>query len=271
MDMSIPNPIVNIKARRYRERNVFDSEEVVCLEEPLEIIINNEPYCLTMRLPGQDIALGLGLCFTEGLISSLKDVLIINFCVDAPNRLNVSLVPERYEAIEPTKKRRKIVQTACGICGKELILDICTDLSKSEKTLALELSQVFDMLNIMEEEQAIFSATGGTHMAGLFDSTGNLLAFAEDVGRHNALDKAIGKVLFAGKGGETKIVILSSRVSYEMIQKSARLGVEIVAGISAPTSLAVDLARKLGITLIGFLRRGRGATAYTFSERIIAD
>jgi FdhD protein len=151
-----------------------------------------------------------------------------------------------------------------------LISDICTALAKSDRTICIALSRVFEMQKAMESHQPVFKATGGTHGAGLFDGRCRLLASSEDVGRHNALDKTIGRVLFEQKREQVKMAVLSSRLSYEMVQKSARLGVEIIAGASAPTSLAVELARQLDMTLIGFLRSGT-ANVYTVPERIIAD
>jgi FdhD protein len=267
VDKPIPGTTVEVKIKRYREGQVYDADGVICAEEPLEIMVNDKPYYLTMRLPGQDTMLAVGLCFTEGVISAFKDVLAVNHCTDSTNRLNVYLAPG--SPMGSPKKRTRIVYASCGICGKELISDICTAFRKSEQTLAVGISEILRMQKTIESQQLVFAATGGTHMAGLFDAQGNLLAFAEDVGRHNALDKAIGQVLFAGKDREVKTVILSCRLSFEMIQKAARLGVEIIAGASAPTSSAADLARELHITLIGFLREG-GANVYTFSERITA-
>jgi len=120
----------------------------------------------------------------------------------------------------------------------------------------------------MESQGAVFDATGGAHIAALFDGSSRLLALAEDVGRHNALDKAIGQILFSRQSGRVKTALLSSRLSYEMVQKAGRMGVEIIAGASAPTSLAIELAAELDITLIGFLRPGR-ANVYTAGERIV--
>jgi FdhD protein len=256
-----------VAVRRYWMREASDGPDMVCVEEPLEIMINDEPYYMTMRLPGQDMFLAIGLCFSEGVISSLGDVQSVNHCIDSTNRVNVYLTPEHRMRMEPAKKRRTIAYASCGLCGKELISDIRTVVTRSDRTLTTDLSQVFVMQHALESEQPVFEATGGTHLAGLFDGRGRLLASSEDVGRHNALDKAIGHVLFQGKGGEAKILILSSRLSYEMVQKAACLGVEIIAGASAPTSLAVDLARELDITLIGFLRPAR-ANIYTAPERI---
>jgi len=270
VDMPAPGTTTKVKLKRYREGKAYDTDGVVCTEEPLEIMINNEPYYLTMRLPGQDTALAIGLCFTEGVISTFRDVLSVNHCADSANRLNVYLVPQNPTGTGPAKKRRRVLYASCGICGKEQISDICTVFTKSEQTLRVKLSEILHMQKKIESEQLVFSATGGTQMAGLFDAQGGLLAFAEDVGRHNALDKAIGQILVTGKEKEVKTAILSCRLSYEMIQKAARLGVEIIAGASAPTSAAMGLAGELHITLIGFLRQG-GANVYTFPERIAAD
>jgi len=269
-DKPMPGTTVEVKVTRYREGQAYDAEGVICTEEPLEIMINNEPYYLTMRSPGQDTALAIGLCFTEGVISTFRDVLSVNHCADSANRLNVYLAPENPTRLQTVKKRRRTVYASCGICGKEQISDICTLFTKRQQTVCMKLSEILHMQKKIESQQLVFSATGGTQMAGLFDTQGNLLAFAEDVGRHNALDKAIGQVLIAGKDREVKTAILSCRLSYEMVQKAARLGVEIVAGASAPTSAAADLARELHITLIGFLRQG-SANVYTFPERITAD
>ena len=266
----IPSTTVEVRVKRYCEGQAYDTDGIICTEEPLEITINNEPYYLTMRLPGQDVALAVGLCFTEGVISRFDDVLSANHCMDSANRVNVYLNPGSPVGAATKKNKSRVLYAGCGICGKEQISDICTALRTSEQTLRVGLSEILRMQKTIESQQLVFSATGGTQMAGLFDAEGNLLAFAEDVGRHNALDKAIGQVLFTGKNEAVKTVILSCRVSYEMIQKAARLGVEIVAGASAPTSAAADLARELHITLIGFLRDG-GANIYTVSERVTID
>jgi FdhD protein len=266
-DRSATGESREVKVRRYQDREASEGPDLVCVEEPLEIMINDEPYYMTMRLPGQDMFLAVGLCFSEGVISSFADVQSVNHCVDSTNRINVYLTPEHPRYGSPAKKRRTIAYASCGLCGKELISDICTVVTRSDRTLTIDLAQVLLMQHTLESKQPVFDATGGTHVAGLFDGRGRLLASSEDVGRHNALDKVIGQVLFEGKGGEAKVVVLSSRLSYEMVQKAAGLGVEIVAGASAPTSLAIELARELDITLIGFLRPGR-ANIYSAPERV---
>jgi len=259
--------VVQVRLTRYLDREGGQADDVVCVEAPLEIMIDDEPYYMTMRLPGRDVFLALGLCFTEGLISSLEDVKGVNHCPDSVNRVNVYLSGNGHDRGRPPKKRG-VIYAGCGICGKELIADICTNLTKSERTVLLPLSEIFAMQKTMESQGAVFDATGGAHIAALFDGSSRLLALAEDVGRHNALDKAIGQILFSRQSGRVKTALLSSRLSYEMVQKAGRMGVEIIAGASAPTSLAIELAAELDITLIGFLRPGR-ANVYTAGERIV--
>lgn len=265
-----PEATTQLRLIWYREPSARDVDDIVCVEEPLEILINDEPYYLTMRMPGEDMFLALGLCLTEGVISSPDDVLSVNHCIDSTNRVNVYLSAGKQGRGAKARRSGSIASASCGICGKEVIADICTALTKSDVTVHVMLSRVFDMQKSMESRQPVFQATGGTHVAGLFDGEGRLLALSEDVGRHNALDKAIGRILFERKRAQVKTVILSSRLSYEMVQKAGRLGTEILAGASAPTSLAVDLARELNMTLVGFLRPG-AANIYTAPERITIE
>jgi FdhD protein len=151
-----------------------------------------------------------------------------------------------------------------------MVSDLSMSLPKIDKTTAITFPQLAKLQEMLVEGQQIFRNTGGTHAAGIFDRHGTLLAHSEDIGRHNALDKAIGKILLARKTDEAKILILSSRLSYEMVTKAARLGIEIITGVSSVTSLAIDLAQSVEMTLIGFLREKRG-NIYTCSERIILE
>ena len=242
---------------------------MVPVEEPLEIFVDDEPYYVTMRLPGDELPLAAGLCFTEGVIDSLDDTLGLNYCQDiSSNRINVYLTPTRKQLVgAKLKQKRATVYSSCGICGKEIIEDIARALEKVPRTLRAEFAMLSRMQQIVKESQEVFSSTGGTHAAGIFSARSELLAFSEDVGRHNALDKAIGKVLFSRRASDAAVVVLSSRLSYEMVQKSARLKVEIVAGPSAPTALAVDLAKSVELTVVGFLRSAR-CNVYSFPERM---
>lgn len=254
---------------RFENKLVTQPDDVVPVEEPLEIFVDDEPYYVTMRLPGEELALAVGLCFTEGVIDSLDDTVGVNYCQDiSSNRINVYLTPARKQLAGPKlKQKRTTAYSSCGICGKEIVEDIARVLDKIPRTIQADFPTLSRMQQIVKESQPIFSATGGTHAAGIFSAGGDLLALSEDVGRHNALDKAIGKVLFDRKMSEAAVVVLSSRLSYEMVQKSARLKVEIVAGASAPTALAVDLAKSVDLTLVGFLRSAR-CNVYSAPERM---
>jgi FdhD protein len=266
---TIISNIASLPIVRFENKLVTQPDDVVPVEEPLEIFVDDEPYYVTMRLPGEELALAVGLCFTEGVIDSLDDTVGVNYCQDiSSNRINVYLTPARKQLAGPKlKQKRTTAYSSCGICGKEIVEDIARVLEKIPRTIRADFPTLSRMQQIVKERQPVFSATGGTHAAGIFSAGGELLALSEDIGRHNALDKAIGKVLFDRKMSEAAVVVLSSRLSYEMVQKSARLKVEIVAGASAPTALAVDLAKSVDLTLVGFLRSAR-CNVYSAPERI---
>ncbi len=260
--------LADIEIVKWFDKERTDVRDVVPVEEPLEIFIDDQPFYVTMRSPGEELPLALGLCFSEGVIDSMKDTLSVNYCKDiSTNRINVYLDPARKGQVR-IKEKRSATYSSCGICGKELIEDICGVIAAIPRSTTVAFSQLRKMQEALQTNQELFRATGGSHGAAIFTAAGDLLALAEDIGRHNALDKAIGKVLFAGKEGEARIAMLSSRLSYEMVQKSARLGVEVLAGASAPTSLGVEMARAAKVTLIGFLRKNR-YNIYSYPERII--
>ncbi|HVN22654.1 MAG TPA: formate dehydrogenase accessory sulfurtransferase FdhD [Syntrophorhabdales bacterium] len=260
---------VNVPIVRFSNQQVSREDDLVVMEEPLEIYVDDEPYYVTMRLPGEELPLALGLCHSEGIIDSIDDTISVNYCQDiASNRINVYLAPSRKEAAAAKlKKKRSTAYSSCGICGKEIVDDIAVSLKPVAATISVEFAFLRQLQDVARESQQLFHATGGTHAAAIFDKAGGLLAFSEDVGRHNALDKAIGKVLFARKRDDAAICILSSRLSYEMVQKAARLGIEMIAGASAPTKLAIDLAKAINVTLIGFLRKER-CNIYSCPERM---
>jgi len=239
-------------------------------EEPLEIYVDDEPHYVTMRLPGEELPLAAGLCFTEGIIDSLDDTLGINYCQDvSSNRISVCLTPRRKDAVgHLLKQKRATAYSSCGICGKEMVEDIASVQEKIPVTRTVEFSLLTRLQQQVKSNQQVFTATGGTHAAAIFTSEGELLAFSEDVGRHNALDKSIGKLLFGHTINEAAIVVLSSRLSYEMVQKAARVKAEIIAGASAPTALAIQLAQSVQLTLVGFLRSTR-CNVYSVPERVL--
>lgn len=260
--------VLDVPVVKYSDDGSLRVTEQVAVEEPLEIFVDNVPFYMTMRLPGEEVALALGLCFTDGLVSSMKDVSGANFCSElSANKVNIYLSGSRKE--RPVRERPKqfTSYSSCGLCGSDMIHDLTASIERIEKTITVTFAELFPMQDVMVEKQAARRSTGATHAASIFDARGNFLSFSEDVGRHNGLDKAIGKLLFDGRAGEAKIVHLSSRLSYEMVMKAARLRAEILTGVSAATSLAIQVADALGITLIGSLREPRG-NVFTHPERI---
>lgn len=260
--------VLDVPVVKYSEDGSLHLVEQVAVEEPLEIYIDNAPFYMTMRLPGEEVALALGLCFTDGLITSMDDVSGANYCSDiSTNKINVFLSDSRKKRPVRDRPKQFTSYSSCGLCGADMIRDLTASIEKIEKTITVPFAELFPMQDIMVAKQAARRSTGATHAASIFDARGNFLSFSEDVGRHNGLDKAIGKLLFEGRLREAKIVHLSSRLSYEMVMKAARLRTEILTGVSAATSLAIQVADALGITLIGSLREPQG-NIFTHAERI---
>jgi FdhD protein len=263
--------IVDTFIIRYENGKHTSTHDTIAAEEPLEIFINDKPFHMTMRLPGEEIPLAVGFLFTEGLINSADEVLTVSHCKDVSgNRINIYLKKPEDDSSARLSSRRSASYSSCGICGKDMISDLSMSLPKITQTLTITFPQLAKLQDMLMKGQQVFQNTGGTHAAAIFNRDGTLLALSEDIGRHNALDKAIGKILLARKTAEAKILILSSRLSYEMVMKAARLSIEILAGVSSATSLAIDLARSVEMTLIGF-HRGQRGNIYTCPDRVILE
>jgi FdhD protein len=251
--------------------------DYLATEEPLEIRLlePNRTLAVTMRTPGADFELVAGFLYSEGVIETREQIVSMSYCVDQPeghppeNIVKVRLAPETSLAL-PSLERHFFTNSACGVCGKasmETIKGRCpTILDHSRQVNAETLYSLSDKLR---QAQGIFRLTGGLHAAALFDLKGNLLKLREDVGRHNALDKLLGASFLAGDFPlGTCIVMVSGRSSFEILQKCIVAGVPILCSVSAPSSLAVTLAKEFGVTLIGFLR-DRKFNVYSGLERII--
>jgi FdhD protein len=228
-----------------------DGDHELIQEEPLLIRVDDKPYSVVMRTPGEEIAHAAGFCLGEGLVDSRNDFAAVGFCQDLdPNVVEVRLKPERREKVPDILERRGFVsQTSCGICGKEMVKDLYQTLIPAEHNIQIDIDKIFVCIDKLSENQAYYSKTRGSHAAMLFDSRLDTLSFAEDVGRHNALDKAIGKLLLGGNLSDAVMVILSSRISYELVQKSARARLPIMVSESRPTALAVEMGQTLNMTL----------------------
>lgn len=256
----------------------FDSQgrfaDNIVVEEPLEIRIWDYetaayfPLTITMRTPGEDIALAKGFLFAEGIIGSDED--IVNIEQPAIHTLLVRL--HKAIAVRDLVQNRNFSSTAsCGLCGKTKmqLMDrhSCYFPAKDQPVVQLDL--LLQLPKKLSAEQSLFQLTGGIHAAGLFNSTGELIELQEDIGRHNALDKLIGKSLAASSiPWRDHMLVLSGRIGFELVQKASMLGIPIVLAVGAPSSLAIQIAEEHGITLIGFTKADR-CNIYTGEERII--
>ena len=220
-------------------------------EEPLSIRIQGNPYSVIMRTPGDEIPHVAGFCLGEGIVDSPDDATAIAFCDGSDsNVVTVTLKPSRRDKISEILDRRGYIsQTSCGLCGKEIVKDLHQTLQPLSDTSKIDINKGFQCLNMLAEQQPYRQKTRAAHAASIYDSDFNLLSTAEDVGRHNALDKAIGKIFLAHNLPKAALLILSSRISYELVQKAARARIPVIIAMSRPTSLAVTLATELNMAL----------------------
>jgi FdhD protein len=255
--------------------------DVLATEEPMEIRLvsggSSQTVAVTMRTPGADFELAAGFLYGEGIVSSPEDIKKISYCVDPEvdaeqqyNIVNVELRAGRKYDPRPLE-RHFYTTSACGVCGKasleQLELRGCPVIPPGPEIAA---EKIYGLPQKLREAQGLFEATGGLHAAALFDAEGDLIALREDVGRHNATDKLIGWALLDGRLPlSNHAVMVSGRSSFEILQKCLTAGVPIVCAISAPSSLAVDVARRFNITLVGFLR-GNRFNVYSAPERVCA-
>lgn len=220
-------------------------------EEPLSIRIEGNPYAVVMRTPGDEIAHVAGFCLTEGIIDTPDDLTSIGFCEDDDtNVVTITLTPSRRGQIAEILDRRGFIsQTSCGLCGKELVKDLYQIIKPLEANHPVDIKKALACLEALPNIQPLRKQTLASHAAAIYGSDLALLTIAEDVGRHNALDKAIGKVFLSHQLDRAELLILSSRISYELVQKSARARIPIILAHSRPTALAVDLAANLNMTV----------------------
>jgi len=221
------------------------------------------PVSVTMRTPGHDFELAAGFLCTEGVIRSRKAIERIFYCTSGqqPQHYNIVTVRLRHDVpFDPLRLSRYVyTSSSCGICGKASLEHVRTT-SPPVLTGKPHLSEDYflKLPEAMRRQQATFARTGGLHAAALFDLAGNLVALREDVGRHNAMDKLVGTLLLSDRlPAAESVVLVSGRASFELVQKALMAGIPILASVSAPSSLAIDLAREFGMTLVGFLRDGR--------------
>ena len=262
-----------VRVTRRRSETVDDSAAV---EEPLEVRLHGRPFAVIMRTPGADRELAAGFLFAERVITSSDDLGAIEHCTDtstvnAGNIVNVLLSdPSRIESLL-SGRRYVTTSSSCGLCGRQTIESLAADLAPLSVSWTMTAEAVAPLADRLRSAQSVFDETGGLHAAGLFSPDGTLLDVAEDVGRHNAVDKVVGRRLMReALPASDALLFVSGRTSYEIVQKALLAGIPIVASVSAPSTLAIDLALAMGLTLIGFVRGDR-FNIYTHAHRILRD
>jgi len=280
----VPIPVqatLRVAVARCRSGVVSQDEDLVTVEEPLEIRVvaesagrrQHHSVAVTMRTPGEDFELSAGFLVGEGVVGQARDIWRIEHCEQAgestdENVVEVHLAPSVGFDVDQLS-RNVVTSSACGICGRtsiEAVQKSCANRPRGD--FHLSPSTLMGLTDLLAARQPVFSHTGGLHAAALFDSTGRLCDLREDVGRHNALDKLVGGRLLSGQLPISQsLILVSGRVSFELVQKSVLAGIPILAAVGAPSSLAIELASEYGMTLIGFLGPDR-FNVYCGKERI---
>jgi FdhD protein len=248
------------------------ASDQVAVEAPLEVRLHGEPFSVIMRTPGADTHLGAGFLFSEGVVRTRADIRTIE-AGDSGDVLDVTLSAER-ESLLPDfvgTRRQVAMNSSCGMCGRRSLESLAVDAPPLPMAWTIRAGTVGAMPVRLLDAQTAFAVTGGLHAAGLFDEDGQLVATAEDVGRHNAVDKLVGQALLTGRLPlDRHALSVSGRSSFEIVQKAVLAGIPILVAVSAPSSLAVDLADRCGMTLVGFARDGR-FNVYSHPSRIVTS
>jgi formate dehydrogenase family accessory protein FdhD len=268
-----------LQIRRWTAGQWSESPDMVVTEEPLQLMLDGEALSVVMRTPGHDIELSLGLMFSEGILRTAADVRLIRISAEA-GELEAGVVVESslvesnqvdvHLATLPRRKpeRSMLSSSACGVCGTVLIEDLRRDLAVMPDGPTVDPALLPGLVERLRSGQGVFDRTGGLHAAGLFTRGGELVSLREDIGRHNAVDKVVGRALLDERVPlNESILVVSGRTGYEIVQKSITAGIPVLAAVGAPSSLAVALAREFNQTLVGFLKGDR-FNVYSAPERL---
>ncbi|MFL1426808.1 MULTISPECIES: formate dehydrogenase accessory sulfurtransferase FdhD [unclassified Nocardiopsis] len=267
------------KVLRIREGVESERVDTLVVEEPLEIRLDGSPLSITMRTPGSDFDLAAGFLVSEGVVSEASQLTAIRYCAGATedgsntfNVLDVSLAPG-VPRPDTSLERNFYTSSSCGLCGKASLDAVRTKARwpVTDDGLRIDVPTLTALPDRLRAAQRVFDRTGGLHAAGLFTAAGELLALREDVGRHNAVDKLVGWALRSGRLPLRETVLMvSGRASFELVQKAWMAGIPVMAAVSAPSSLAVELAAEAGMTLVGFLR-GTSMNVYSGRDRVLLE
>jgi FdhD protein len=268
----VPDQIRPHRAAKWRDGSTSQVEEHLAVEEPLEIRLAGRRFTLTMRTPGHDEELAAGFLFAEGFInnaSELGEIRRVRGRKGIPELNAIDVVLNTpAEGLRTRLRRNFVMSSSCGVCGKTSIDSIRRRVSPPSDSARVTSAVVLALAARIRESQRVFQATGGLHAAAIFDLDGAMVAIREDVGRHNAVDKVVGYALAHSMIPLAHhVMMVSGRLSFEIVQKAAAAGIPILAAVSAPSSLAVELAEEIGTTIVGFLRDG-SFNIYTRPDRI---
>ncbi|PYT15674.1 MAG: formate dehydrogenase accessory sulfurtransferase FdhD [Acidobacteria bacterium] len=264
-------PVESRTLWRVHEGGTRELSDWVVVEEPLEIRVQGESLAVIMRTPGHDLELATGFCLTEGVVKSIDAIGTIRQCRSEDdgelNVVEVSLAPGigfDHERL----RRNMMASAACGLCGRASLEALATQATPSRSSLRVRREVLQALPERLLRAQESFGRTGALHASGLFDAEGQLRVCREDVGRHNAVDKVVGRAALDGLATDDTILLVSGRTSFEILQKAAVAGIPVVCAVSGPTTLAIETARAFNITLINFLR-GQGMNIASRPERVI--
>jgi FdhD protein len=270
-------PVERRRLLRVRDHEAREDDDWVVVEEPLEIRVGGEPLAILMRTPGEDVELAAGFALTEGVVRRGADLGTIRHCDDkaggpgegGTNVVEIGLVPG--VAFDRDGLRRQLIASAaCGICGRATLDALADRAGPNRSSMRVPRSLIASLPDRLAQAQGVFRRTGALHAAALFDAEGRALAVREDVGRHNAVDKVIGRAILEGLDLPSTILVVSGRTSFEILQKAAVASVPIVCAVSGPTTLAIDTARAFNITLVNFVRPG-GMNVASCPERLTGE
>ena len=265
-----PEAVRFVRAERIStgDKAAQSAGEDICVvqEAPVTIDVEGVESYTLLCTPIDKLALAAGFLLSEGVVEHMADIKILKECDDDPDTIRVRLV-DKIPKIADAGRNLMIV-SSCGACGSENLKKRIKALPEVGNALKIEAALLPLVYNTLRQRQRLFEACGGTHAAAVFDEGGKIISWAEDTGRHNALDKAIGKCLFANLPTSGRGAALTSRLSLEMVSKCARAGIELITAVSAPTTLAIDVARQCNITLCAFVRQTR-ATVFTYPDRVL--